>query len=295
MGAIGLQDEEVDELTEVLRNAPAWLVSTGFHTTLLIVLALLATVTVTSEAPQVDVEVSNVAEQIGTQLEDPSVLVGESSHVENPHEKEQMITQRDLPPVDDPLAAPPMLGDIKLDVGGIGGSLLTGPQTIEGAPIGLALSGRQRGSKNVLLGRYGGTSTTEAAVELGLKWLVKQQKSDGSWSLVGPYKDGGGSENDAAATAMALLAFQGHGDTTREGAHSRTVIKAWNWLLKTQQKDGRFAGNMGSEQNQKLYTHAQCTIAFRLESRSQLRACVACVRWRRTQLWYRRGRCEDAR
>ncbi|HEX3728009.1 MAG TPA: prenyltransferase/squalene oxidase repeat-containing protein, partial [Pirellulales bacterium] len=256
-------DEEVDDLREILRNAPAWLVSTVFHTLLLIILALLAAVSTRIPPADVDVQVSNYAEQLGTQLEDPSVMTGENSHVENPTEPEQMITPRDLPPVDDPLAAPSMLGDIKLDVGlGAGTSILTGPQTIEGAPIGLALSGRSAGSKNVLLGRYGGNRTTEAAVELGLKWLAAQQKSDGSWSLSGPFPDGAGSENNAAATAMALLAFQGHGDTTHDGAYSKVVSRAWHWLLNVQRKDGSFSGGTMNETTQLLYTHAQCTIAL---------------------------------
>jgi squalene cyclase len=42
----------------------------------------------------------------------------------------------------------------------------------------------------------------EQAVERGLQWLAKQQKSDGSWSLSGPYGDGSMGENSAAATAM---------------------------------------------------------------------------------------------
>jgi hypothetical protein len=257
------EEDEVDDLQEILRNAPAWLVSTVFHTTLLIVLALVAAVSSGLQIASSNVEVTSIADQMaGTQLEDPNVLEGDSPHVENPTEKEQMITPRDLAPVDDPIAAPPTLGDIKFDIGSTGESVLAGPKMIEGAPIGLALSGRRPGSKNVLLGRYGGTAVTERAVELGLQWLAKQQKSDGSWSLAGPFSSGSLGENSAAATAMALLAFQGHGDTTRDGPYSKVVAKGWNWLLKVQRKDGSFGGAAMSESNQLLYTHAQCTIAL---------------------------------
>jgi hypothetical protein len=254
-------EEEVDDLREILRNAPAWLVSTVFHTVLLIVLALLAAVGSRLRPADMDVQVTSPADQMGTQLENPDILEGTSSHLENANEKEQMITPRDLAPVDDPLAAPPLLGDIKFDAVG-GSEPLTGPKTIEGAPIGLALSGRRPGTKNVLLGRYGGTAETEQAVERALSWLAKQQKSDGSWSLAGPYPDGSVGENAAAATAMALLAFQGHGDTTHDGPYAKIVAKAWTWLLKTQRKDGSFTGAAMSEKNQQLYTHAQCTIAL---------------------------------
>ena len=50
-----------------------------------------------------------------------------------------------------------------------------------------------------------------------LEWLKKQQARDGGWSLVGPYPDGAIVENRCAATAMALLAFQGYGATHKPG------------------------------------------------------------------------------
>ena len=81
--------------------------------------------------------------------------------------------------------------------------------------IGLALSGREEGTKQVLLAAYGGTALTEAAVTEGLNWLKRNQTKDGSWSLTGPYSDGCYNENPTAATAMALLAFQGAGHTHR--------------------------------------------------------------------------------
>ncbi len=54
-----------------------------------------------------------------------------------------------------------------------------------------------------------GSSCGESSpsIALGLKWLAKQQRSNGSWSLVGPYLDGATQEDATAATSMALLAF----------------------------------------------------------------------------------------
>ncbi len=252
------EEEEDDDLREALKNAPAWLVSTVFHMLLLIILGLLA-VTAQMKSTVLEVEVA-YAEQLGTQLENPNVLEGDSALVD-PLAKEQIITPKDLAPVDDPLAAPLQLSDIRSPIG-LGPSPITGPIKIDGAPIGLALKGRQIGSKNVLLGKYGGTAVTESAVELGLVWLSKQQKPDGSWSLLGPFADGTQSENTAAATAMALLAFQGHGDTHREGKYANVVAHGWSWLLKQQRKDGGFTGATMVERTQLLYTHAQCTIAI---------------------------------
>ncbi len=72
-------------------------------------------------------------------------------------------------------------------------------------------AGRTGDMKESLLKGYGGTAGTENAVRLGLQWVIKQQKSDGSWSLRGPYANGGVNENKPAATAMALLALVGAG------------------------------------------------------------------------------------
>ncbi len=254
-------EEESDGLSEILRNAPAWLVSSVFHMTLLIVLGLIA---VGTQLHSSDVAIAVAPEENqleGTQLDDPSVLQGDSPHVEGKG-PEEMITPRDLPPVEDPLASPIALGDLKAGVGDVGLSPFTGPTTIAGAPIGMALRGRHIGSRNVLLGRYGGTAETEKAVESGLAWLAKQQRSDGTWSLSGPYADAAGhGDNAAAATAMALLAFQGHGDTHRDGKYAKVVARGWSALLKMQDKDGLFTSSL-PEYNHLLYTHAQSTIAL---------------------------------
>jgi hypothetical protein len=250
------EEEEGDDLREVLRNAPAWLVSSVFHMLLLIILGVLA---VTKQFTPEPVEIAVADDpQMGTQLDDPSVLEGSSSVIENAG-PEQIMTPRDLPPVDDPLAAPVDIGDLKIGTTGVG--RVTGPSLIEGAPIGLALKGRRAGSKNVLLGRYGGTSVTEKAVEAGLEWLAKQQKPDGSWSMSGPYQDAARGDNITAGTAMALLAFQGHGDTHRDGKYSKKVASGWKWLLKKQRADGLFT-SVYPETNHMFYTHAQASIAL---------------------------------
>ena len=106
--------------------------------------------------------------------------------------------------------------------------------------IGLALTGREKGMKEALLAAYGGTATTEAAVKLGLEWLKKNQGKDGLWSLTGPYSTGSGVENRAAATAMALLAFQGAGHTHKTGEHREVVARGWAAMLRMQDADGNF-------------------------------------------------------
>ena len=246
-------------LEEVARKAPPWLISTVFHTVLVIFLGVLVSV-VDRNAKTFDVEVDAkmvYAEQLGEQLEDPSILADvESPDVDNTA-KEQIITPQDLAPVDDPFATPPELAVPDL----IGTGSVASDTDLKAPTIGLALSGRQAGThKTVLLGKYGGTKITEDAVISGLTWLAKNQKADGSWSLLGPFKDGGSEENIPAATAMALLAFQGQGNTHRTGKFKDNVIKGWRFLIKLQEKDGNFVTTGGS--HQRLYAQAQCTIAL---------------------------------
>ena len=122
------------------------------------------------------------------------------------------------------------------------------------------LRGRTGAMKDSLLRGYGGGQGTENAVEAGLKWLARNQRSDGSWSLVGPYGDGGVTENKPAATAMALLAFMGAGNTHQSGPYKETVNKGIGVLKRLQDKEGFFAEQ--SAGNQRTYAQAQCTIAI---------------------------------
>ncbi len=114
--------------------------------------------------------------------------------------------------------------------------------------------------KVVLLKIFGGNATTQQAVHRSLEWLKKNQRPDGSWSLRGPYADGGGSENPVAATGMALLAFQGDGNTHLSGEYKEVVRKGWDALLKYQNKEGQFISPEAQAMHQ-LYSHAIATIA----------------------------------
>ena len=123
------------------------------------------------------------------------------------------------------------------------------------------LAGRSPARRADLLGRHGGSAETESAVVRALEWIVRQQRRDGSWSLRGPYRNGGRVENELAATSMALLALQGAGNTTEEGPFHEAVSKAVRRLISTQDDDGRFAfGNMLEQQS--MYAQAQATIAI---------------------------------
>ena len=237
--------EEEDLAAIALENAPPWLVSAVFHMVLLIVLGLWMMADLAEK--QVDLVAEIYAEDLGEQLEFDSPLAGNDEEMV----EEPVITPDNLPEVDDPFAAPT---EMEITLNGT-----TALSDIEAPQIGLALSGRQVGMKKSLLAAYGGTARTEAAVQLGLQWLAKNQRKDGSWSLVGPYRDGANDENPVAATAMALLAFQGNGNTHLSGKYKSNVTRGWKWLLGQQDADGNFYHE--GPFNHRFYTQGQCTIA----------------------------------
>lgn len=227
-------------------TAPAWLASGMLHLTVLILFALL--VTTGGSDPSIQLT-AGLSEDLGEQLIEESLDLDAATEVEL---TEQVITPDLLPAVDDPLATPPLA--LAVPDGVAMASDLTSITS------GAALTGREPGSKLALLKAFGGTEATEAAVLEGLKWLARHQETGGSWSLVGPYRNGGRKENRPAATAMALLAFQGAGKlpTSPRDDFGRTVARGVRWLLEHQNKDGSFfERGVG---NHRFYTHAQCTI-----------------------------------
>ncbi|QDT68724.1 Prenyltransferase and squalene oxidase repeat protein [Planctomycetes bacterium MalM25] len=227
---------------------PAWLASAILHLTLLILGALLVMGAAEDDTLSLSV---GVAEDLGEQMIEESLDLTAATELEVP---EQLITPELLPEVNDPLATPPEAPVTPTGIGMASDLAVVSP--------GVALSGRTPGMKQMLLKQMGATAQTEAAVLAGLKWLQKQQRKDGGWSLKGPYAQGSPNENREAATAMALLAFQGAGKlpTNSRDDFGRVVRRGWNWLLERQNEDGSFFHRGGS--NHRFYTEALCTIAL---------------------------------
>ncbi|MCL4204822.1 MAG: squalene--hopene cyclase [Pirellulaceae bacterium] len=240
-------EEKEKEVTEVaIKAAPPWMVSAVLHMVILIFLGLM--VLARGRDKQVGLEVV-YSDELGEQLLDDDL-----TSIDMPAlEIEEPVFAVDLMQVMDPFAAPPEL-DLAIDAN-------TMTSSIEAPSIGMALTGREKGAREALLAAYGGTGKTEEAVGLGLEWLARQQNTrTGLWSLTGPYADGGGQENQLAATAMALLAFQGAGNTHKAGKYERNVSRGIEAMLRMQDEDGNFFRE--GPYHHHLYSQAQATIAI---------------------------------
>ena len=244
------------DISAWFRESPPWLISAIVHMVLLICVGLWV---VKDEIQRgISLEGSYGEELDEQPLDDVDLAIEADLQAD-----EQALTPQTLPVVDDPFAAPAPL-EINPNA-----SFATADRSP--IAIGQALTGREPGMKKVLGKLYGSNAGTERALTEGLRWLVKQQLKPGPktgpnaglWSLQGPYRDGGNVENVEAATAMALIAFQGDGHTHKSGPNDEfapVVAKAWDALLKRQSDDGRFFNDVMPQHQ--LYTQALCTIAI---------------------------------
>jgi hypothetical protein len=104
------------------------------------------------------------------------------------------------------------------------------------------------------LAQGGGNSRSEAAVALGLIWLSKQQKANGSWVY-----DGSSRGDTIASTGMGILPFLAAGQThkvSKDNKYNRNVENGLKYLIGNQNKDGSFKTSSG------MYSHAIATVAL---------------------------------
>lgn len=249
MPVAAAEGEEEERELRVEREAPAWLVSLVLHLLGMLILALIAT--------PYGQRMTSIVLEMGAATEQGDDLETFELDATSPEISDA------LPEVADPVIAEPI--EMPMEVFSPDSLIETVtpvPASIDKVALATSgmLSGRSGASKEALLAAFGGTAETEEAVQLGLAWLAKNQESEGSWSLRGPYDDGSLSENRLAATAMAMLAFQGNGNTHMSGPYKSNVERAVRWLVKTQERDGFMA--KGLERHHQMYAQGQATIAL---------------------------------
>ena len=114
----------------------------------------------------------------------------------------------------------------------------------------------------------GGGPSTEAAIELGLEFLIRHQNANGSWSLgdldtahrLHKYQ----LNSDAAATGLTVIAFQGAGYNHREFKYALQLNHAIEWLIAHQSEDGCLyvPSDENSNNSCMMYSHSIATLAL---------------------------------
>lgn len=132
---------------------------------------------------------------------------------------------------------------------------------------GQVLAGRDPRFRGQLAMREGGSTDSEAAVALALKWFEHHQNSDGSWSLDrfnhagdcgGKCGDQAHMQSDTAATSLALLPFLAAGETHLRGDYTLTIARGLRWLMDHQGSDGDLRGQGQGN----MYAHGQAAIVL---------------------------------
>jgi hypothetical protein len=244
------RSQEADEPPEqdrVAREVPSWLVSMVMHLVLLVVLALIST-PAGSNLGSVMLSIGQSERETPVELTEFSIVPVDSLNESDTLEDSEADVDLDSIFESAELTQVHELVPLELGVGA------------EIAVVKPMFNGRTGAMKQALLAIYGGTPETQDAVARGLAWLKRNQQKNGNWSMRGPYNDGAFSENETAATAMALLAFLGDGNTHQSGEYAEQVEKGMKFLLGKQDRSGFFA--KGARPHEKMYAQAQATIAI---------------------------------
>jgi len=140
----------------------------------------------------------------------------------------------------------------------------TAPTESGTLPTGGGLEGRTGETRASLAASMGGTRESELAVELGLKWIIKHQRKNGSWHFYhdagqcnGECGNQGEQEATTAATGMALMALLGAGYTHKNGKYQQEVQAGLDYLIRTMHPSGSLTSG-----ETKMYAHAIATIAL---------------------------------
>lgn len=226
---------------EVRRGLPGALISAGIHAVVLLVLAIIAVT-------------ARYRPSIGAlQLEwarTPVEVVAPAATFVVPIRIEQ--------PNLNPITPPPMVPKPQ--------EAVTQPQPVTVKPVDVAktLSTRLKKDVDKLTTRDAFNEDSRKSIDRALSWIIRQQASDGHWSLTGPYPDGASVRwsTDVGGTGLALLALLGDGQTPSHGNYAPAVAKGLTWLKGTQQPSGLFYQGVEEGREPTFYAHSIATIVM---------------------------------
>jgi hypothetical protein len=263
------EEERSYFMRELLFQTPSWLVSMVFHIVLLLILALWV-------IPEPD------------RSQNRQLVVAPPQQEEDKLEEltEEPIQELDVDvPVDAVVVDPdinkipemPMSNDtesaaMSVDLSDFG--LDKAPRNdllaTVGAYSGNALDGRGKG-KGQLVASGGGTTASEKAVSMALKWLSEHQMPDGGWNFnhamcpkcKGQCRNPGtDTEARAGATAMALLPFLGAGQTHKGKGKYKETVKNGLYFLVNSMKVSPQGGSLCEGGRGQMYSHGLASICL---------------------------------
>jgi hypothetical protein len=239
---------------------PWWVISAATHAVLFLLIALLATAVAPPKTDEVIISTDVVKQkqpeydptkkrdifkntkdvQADTQVDNPVVTHEKMDQAEN-FQTDNNMDKNTSRGSEDAISDIPLGGTGTVGSIGVGGGGMAG-----------VFGYRDGGGRKKAVGRFGGNSATESAVEAALRWLARHQEADGHWDHQ-KYEGGGnvdgGVANDGGVSALAMLAFLGAGYTHKmPSAFQDNVRRITEWMLKSQRPDGGFGdANHGYE------------------------------------------------
>ena len=257
---------------------PSWLISTFVHVAIILVLAawniepiqrelklLLVSGESTSEADAL--EEFGMDEAAPVQVADSNEDSPSESPVVDPSLAETIVdvNYSDVVSANMPSMSMPSMTEGLIPKNGLASLTSTTLRT--------GLNSRSNETKRELLRKFGGTTETERAVSMALKWLAEHQdRQTGAWTLShslvckGQCDHPGERRNSLnAATGLALMCFLGAGQTHLEGDYKETVLKGLGFLIKNmkfQKGEGSWYIGDGFKGSDDMYSHGIATIAM---------------------------------
>lgn len=262
-----LEDEAESGNNRMMFNViPSWMISFVGHVALIIILAILVIprkekITTALEASATSTEAVEAIDLDLADFDDSTEEISETE-IEDAAAEVEVETVTDLEPLEalDPAEF-------------VGAEALVFDDSDFGAVVGGGAAGGVTGRtgdgiKNGLK-KNGGNDASEEAVQLALKWIVKHQLPDGSWSF--DHRKGKGdfrnspnpgelTESRNGATALAILPLLGNGHTHLVGKYKKNVRAGLDFLMKNAKRGG--AGISYFEKEGNMYSHGLCSIAF---------------------------------
>ncbi|MBM82698.1 MAG: hypothetical protein CMJ78_19215 [Planctomycetaceae bacterium] len=233
---------------EVMRGGPGALVSFCVHVVILLVLGLIAA-GVQNTNPDFTIEMGWLA---------PDALKGEDTGARPVRIAPISLDSPNKPkPIPKPITEEPG-GQEKPEEG-----IVPAPP-VKPVEVKKSLDTRSERMRIGLLNEVASDNKVEKAISSGLLWLARQQQSSGNWKIHEGYPDAGyrTARTDSGATALALLALLGNGNTHQSGTHRDVVRQGLKWLRNTQQGDGNLYDRNELGKRETYYTHCMGAIAL---------------------------------